>query len=243
MKLRRWQFLLISMLIILIILALGTDRYFALVRQERLEEIRQIEEENERLTKKARQAQEQIRIMDERLVELDEMLLNLQRTEQIVSGASPSRGGRQYTVTTMPILSPSGFSPARFERAFKGTPLAGIGEALVQAEAETGVNALILAGICALESGWGRSRLAQDKNNLAGLGAYDGREYSAGIKFDSRTASIMFLAELLAIHYAPGGKHFGGSHDLQGIGVKYASDPAWAEKVAGCMRIIAEAER
>jgi uncharacterized protein HemX len=70
MKLRRWQFLLISMLIILIILALGTGRYFALVRQERLEEIRQIEEENERLTKKARQAQEQIRIMDERLVEL-----------------------------------------------------------------------------------------------------------------------------------------------------------------------------
>ena len=70
MKLRRWQFLLISILLMLIVLALGTGRYFALVRQERLEEIRQIEEENERLTKKARQAQEQIRIMDERLVEL-----------------------------------------------------------------------------------------------------------------------------------------------------------------------------
>lgn len=70
MKLRRWQFLLISILLMLIVLALGTGRYFALVRQERLEEIRQIEEENERLIKKARQAQEQIRIMDERLVEL-----------------------------------------------------------------------------------------------------------------------------------------------------------------------------
>ena len=137
MKLRRWQFLLISMLIILIILALGTDRYFALVRQERLEEIRQIEEENERLIKKARQAQEQIRIMDERLTELEEMLLNLQRTEQIVSGASPSRGGRQYTVTTMPLLSPSGFSPARFERAFAGTGMAGLGQALCLAERES----------------------------------------------------------------------------------------------------------
>lgn len=221
MKLRRWQFLLISMLIMLIILALGTDRYFALVRQERLEEIRQIEEENERLIKKAR----------------------LQRTEQIVSGASPSRGERQYTVTTMPILSPSGFSPARFERAFKGTPLAGIGEALVQAEAETDINALVLAAIIVHESGWGRSRLAQDKNNLAGLGAYDGQEYSAGIRFDSRTASIMFLAELLAIHYAPGGKHFGGSHDLQGIGIRYASDPGWARKVGACMRVIMEAGR
>lgn len=241
MKLRRWQFLLISMLIMLIILAIGTDRYFAIVRQERLEKIRQIEEENERLIKKARQAQEQIRIMDERLVELEEMLLNLQRTEQIVSGASPSRGGRQYTVTTMPLLSPSGFSPARFERALKGTPLAGIGEALVQAEAETGINALVLAGICALESGWGTSRLAREKCNLAGLGAFDGQEYSAGIRFDSRTASIMFLAELLAIHYAPGGKYYGGSHDLQGIGIRYASDPGWAAKVAERMRVIVEA--
>jgi beta-N-acetylglucosaminidase len=240
MKLRRWQFLLISMLIILIILALGTGRYFALVRQERLEEIRQIEEENERLIKKARQAQEQIRIMDERLVELEEMLLNLQRTEQIVSGASPSRGRRQYTVTTMPILSPSGFSPARFERAFKGTGMAGLGQAICLAEDETGINALVLAGIIVHESGWGTSRLARERNNLAGLGAYDGQEYSAGIRFDSRASSIMFLAELLAIHYAPGGKHYGGSHDLQGIGVKYASDPRWARKVAACMRVIVE---
>ena len=242
MKLTRWQFLLISTLLMLIILAIGTDRYFAIVRQERLEEIRQIEEENERLIKKARQAQEQIRIMDERLTELEEMLLNLQRTEQIVSGASPSRGRRQYTVTTMPILSPSGFSPARFERAFKGTGMAGLGQAICLAEAETGINALVLAGICAHESGWGRSRIAKEKNNLAGLGAYDGREYSAGIRFDSRADSIMYLARLLAMHYAPGGKHFGGSHDLQGIGARYASDPRWAVKVAGCMKMIAEVE-
>ncbi len=48
----------------------------------------------------------------------------------------------------------------------------------------------------------------------------------------------MFLARLLATHYAPGGKYYGGSHDLQGIGVKYASDPGWAAKVAGCVKYI-----
>jgi len=222
MKLTRWQFLLISTLLMLIILAIGTDRYFAIVRQERLEEIRQIEEENERLIKKARQAQEQIR---------------LQRTEQIVSGTLPSRGGR-IDATTIPVTTPSGFSAARFERAFVGTALAGIGEALVQAEELYGINSLVLAAIIVHETGWGQSRLAREKNNLAGLGAYDGSEYSAGIKFDSRTASIMFLAELLAVHYAPGGKFYGGSHDLQGIGVRYASDPAWAAKVAGCVKYI-----
>jgi len=195
MKLRRWQFLLISMLIILIILALGTDRYFALVRQ----------------------AQEQIR---------------LQRTEQIVSGTLPSRGGHQCTATTMPVTTPSGFSAARFERAFAGTPLAGIGEALVQAEAETGVNALILAGICAHESGWGQSRLAREKNNLAGLGAYDDAPGRA-MRFESRAECVMFLARLL--RERPG--------SLEEIGTWYASDSRWAVKVAGCMRIIAEAER
>ena len=37
---------------------------------------------------------------------------------------------------------------------------------------------------------------------MAGLGAYPGQEYSAGITFDSRADSIMFLAQLLATHYA-----------------------------------------
>ena len=99
---------------------------------------------------------------------------------------------------------------------------------------------VVLAAICAHESGWGRSKLARERNNLAGLGAYDGQEYSAGIRFDSRAASVMFLAELLAVKYAPGGCYYGGSFDLRGVGVRYASDPGWAGKVAGCVRMIAE---
>ncbi len=233
MKLKPWLFILVSALVITGVLALAANS------EARENEIRELERECEQQLQQLREMRQQLQEASDRLEELETMLLNLQRTEQIVSGASPSRGGR-IDATTMPILSPSGFSPARFERAFKGTPLAGIGEALVQAEAETGVNALVLAAICAHESGWGSSQLAQDKNNLAGLGAYDGQEYSAGITFDSRDASIMFLARLLAVDYAQGGKFFGGSHDLQGIGIRYASDPAWAQKVAGCMRVIAE---
>ncbi len=153
-------------------------------------------------------------------------------------GRDEERSGGRHDFTTMPVLSESGFTAAMFERSFSGTGLEGIGAALVQAEMETGINALVLAGIVVHESDWGGSRLAREKNNLAGLGAYDGQEYSAGIRFDSRAASIMFLAELLAVKYAPGGKYFGGSHDLAGIGVRYASDPGWAEKVAGCVKKI-----
>jgi hypothetical protein len=117
------------------------------------------------------------------------------------------------------------------EASLAGTGLEGLGQALIQAEAETGVNAYVLAGICAHESAWGTSRLAREKNNLAGLGAYDHSPGSA-IRFESREECVMFLAELLRDR--PG-------ESLEEIGGWYASDPRWAVKVAGCMKIIAEA--
>jgi beta-N-acetylglucosaminidase len=233
MKNKPWFFLLVSALIIVGALALST------ASQARQDELRTLEQECEQQLQQLREVRQQLQEASDRLEELETMLLNLRRMEEIVGRSTLSRGGR-VDVTTMPVTHPSGFSAAMLERAFAGTGLAGIGEMLVLAENLHGINALVLAGIIAHESGWGTSKLARDKNNLAGLGAYDGQEYSAGIRFDSRTASIMFLAELLAVHYAPGGKYCGGSHDLQGIGVKYASDPRWAQKVAGCMRVIAE---
>ncbi len=235
MKVKPLFFLTVSVLIVAGALAVST------ASQARQDEIEELEVEAGKQLDQLRKARKQLDEAAERLGELETMLLNLRRMEGIVSGqAMPSRGDRQLTLATMPLDMPSGFTAERFERAFAGTALAGIGEALVEAERETGINALVLAGIIVHESGWGRSKLARDKNNLAGLGAYDGREYSAGIRFDSRTASIMFLAELLAVHYAPGGQFYGGSHDLRGIGVRYASDPRWAMKVAGCMKMIAE---
>ena len=231
MKIKPWLFLTISALIVAGALAVST------ATQARQDELRALEQEREQQIQQLQDLRRQLQKASDRLEELETMLLNLQRMQDIVSRGVPSRGGR-IDATTMPITTPSGFSAARFEHAFKDTPLAGIGEALVEAEAETGINALVLAAICAHESGWGTSRLARDKNNLAGLGAYDGQEYSAGIRFDSRAASVMFLADLLATKYCPGGCYYGGSFDLKGVGVRYASDPRWAEKVAGCMRAI-----
>lgn len=173
MKVKPWQFLLVSTLILAGILAFHAA---FLARQD---ELRELEREVDQRTEQLRDIRDQLDEAADRLEDLENMLLNLQRTEQIVSGTLPSRGGHQYTATTMPILSPSGFSPARFERAFAGTPLAGIGEALVQAEELYGINSLVLAAIIVHETGWGQSRLAREKNNLAGLGAYDGSEYSA----------------------------------------------------------------
>ena len=242
MKLRPWLFLTVSILIIAGALALS--HVAEIIRERRDELIRELDTiVRVRLLDVER---EQKNELEQRNQELEEALINLNRTCRIVAGADPgaaplSRGGHErLTAITMPANLPSGFSAARLDRAFAGTGLNGIGGALFAAEAETGINALLLAGVVAHETGWGQSRLAREKCNMAGLGAYDGSEYSSGITFDSRGESVMFLARLLATHYAPGGKYFGGSHDLAGIGVRYASDPGWARKVAGCMRYIAQ---
>lgn len=237
-KIKPLIFLLLSTLIIAGALALS--HVAEIIRERRDELIRELDTIVRLLDVEREQKNE----LEQRNQELEEALINLNRTCRIVAGADPgaaplSRGGHErLTAITMPLDMPSGFTAERLERAFAGTALAGIGEALVEAERETGINALVLAGIIAHETGWGTSALARDKNNLAGLGAFDGSEYSSGITFDSRAGSIMFLAELLAVKYAPGGCYYGGSFDLKGVGVRYASDPRWAAKVAGRMRVI-----
>ena len=192
--------------------------------------IRDLEAENAYLQRRLQQSRDQLRTMTERQLELEQQLFNVRQMEQICCSA-PSRDGRQLILTTMPVTTPSGYSAIRLERALAGTELSGIGEALVQAEREIGINALVLAAICAHESGWGTSRLAREKNNLAGLGAYDCSPGKA-MCFDSREDCVFYLARLIAD---------GGS--LEEIGTWYASDPTWAEKVAGCMKAISEERR
>ena len=222
MKIKPWLFLAVSILILAGVLAI----YVA--SQARQDELRELQIESDQQLQQLREARQQLEEAVDRLDELEDMLLNLRRMESIVTGqAAPSRGGR-ITLATMPLDTPSGYSAARLERTFSGTVLAGIGEALVQVEQETGINALILAGIIVHESGWGQSRLAREKNNLAGLGAYDGREYACGMTFDSRADCIMFLARLLRDR--PG--------TLEQVGAWYAADPEWAAKVGACVRLI-----
>lgn len=214
-----------------------------------------VEVERQQVQAELDQRTEQLQVVEQRNAELEELLVNRARTYEIVTTGLPlaiaregdvqllSRAGRQtITAVNMPALSRSGFTASSLERAFKqmAPGMIGTGEAFIQAEEHFGINALVLAGICHLESGGGTSGYARNRNNLAGLGAYTSNPDNA-FRFDSKSASIFYLAELLAVHYAPGGQFYGGSFDLQGIGVRYATDPQWASKVAGRMEQIARA--
>lgn len=143
---------------------------------------------------------------------------------------------------TMPVLTPSGFTEELFEQAWLNLGaygLGGTGEAIVSAEQETGVNGLVLAAIAYLESGGGSSQIAEEKNNLFGLGAVDANPYTHALSFDNKKDSVYFAADLLSRKYlSREGRYYHGD-DLHAVGRFYASDPLWAEKVNRAMTGIA----
>ena len=113
------------------------------------------------------------------------------------------------------------------------------GSSLVSNQNKYGVNALIMYGNAVLESGWGKSQLAVNKNNLFGHGAADNNPYYGANGYSSVDDCIKYHAKVFisegfcdpkdynARYY---GSHLGDKES--GINVKYASDPYWGEKAA-----------
>lgn len=233
---RWWEFLLISVLIILIVLGIQTYNHNMILRTLRLEEkITDLEQS-------IASAQAELLEAQAYTEELEAILYNVDKTVHTVSPQSvlPSRSDRGHSAETMPVLSLSGFTAEWFNRALADTGMSGLGEALAFAEQSTGVNAVVLAGIIALESGWGQSSIARDKNNLAGICAYSGSAYASAKSFDSQFDCVLYLANMLETNYlTSGGKYYHGDN-LVAIGKCYAEDPAWSKKVAVRMSQIVE---
>ena len=114
--------------------------------------------------------------------------------------------------------------------------LRGIGQALKDAEEKYGVNALIILGVAINESGWGTSTIAQQKNNLFGIKAYDSNTGAADVFATPGDSVLEFAKNYMSKGYTnpTDWRHFGGLLGNKGVGanVKYASDPFWGEKAA-----------
>ena len=77
---------------------------------------------------------------------------------------------KNYSLTTdMDLRIASNLEANEYDIMLSGTNLEGIGKALEQAEKEFGVNGLYLLGLCCLESGYGTSGYAVNRNNLVRL--------------------------------------------------------------------------
>ena len=137
------------------------------------------------------------------------------------------------------LTEPTNYSADELNRVYsmmniRDSRLAGKGAIFKEAEKRYGVNALYLMAHSALESAWGRSQIANDKNNFFGIAAYDTSPYDSAKKFDDVDKGILGAAKWIRENYIDRGRdHLGNK--ATGMNVRYASDPYWGEKIASIM--------
>ncbi|KHE71910.1 S-layer homology domain-containing protein [Halobacillus sp. BBL2006] len=121
-----------------------------------------------------------------------------------------------------------------------GSPLIGLGEAFKKAEELHGTNAMYLLSHAIIESRWGESDIARDKNNLFGINAVDANPYENATTYDSYEDGILEAAEQFIVpgYFKDENWRFNGAHlgnKSTGMNVRYASDPYWGQKISSIM--------
>ncbi|GAU76811.1 glucosaminidase domain-containing protein [Fusibacter sp. 3D3] len=139
------------------------------------------------------------------------------------------------------VMIKSGVSAEVLNEKLMGTALEGLGSDFALAEQKYGINAWFLTGLAIHESGFGTSRISQDKNNLFGFKAYDASPYASATQFTSKSDSIDKVAQYLSENYTdPSGKYYNGT-SVDDIGKRYATDPNWSNalqsRVAQLMKL------
>ncbi|MFS0783797.1 S-layer homology domain-containing protein [Bacillus sp. 1P06AnD] len=144
----------------------------------------------------------------------------------------------QIILKKLQSLEASGNSA--FKGATKNSKLLNIGQTLKEAENKYKINAFMMLSQAIVESNYGLSDIAKNKNNIFGIHAHDGNT-SAAIKFDTTEDCVVYLADKVLnktyitteLNSYGNGSNLGNKY--RGINVKYASDQYWGQKIAGVM--------
>lgn len=142
----------------------------------------------------------------------------------------------------LPLRSRSSYSGEELDsildqRLKSTSKMKDMGTTFVKSQNTYGVNALLMAGVAANESNWGRSSISQQKNNLFGLNAIDSSPGTSANTYGSVEACIQDFSKNYMSRgylYPEDWRYMGGflGNKASGINVKYASDPYWGEKAA-----------
>ena len=142
------------------------------------------------------------------------------------------------------LTEPTNYSSEDLDKVFSllnidNSLLENKGATFKEAEEHYHINALYLLAHSALESDWGRSNIAKDKNNFFGITAYDTTPYLSAKTFDDVDKGILGATKWIKENYIDRGRTFLGNK-ASGMNVEYASDPYWGEKIASVMMKINE---
>lgn len=152
------------------------------------------------------------------------------------------------------LNKPSGFSAEQFKKALTDSKdtnkiFQNNSEYFYYIENEYNINGMFVAAIGIHESAWGTSKLAKNKYNLFGYGAYDSNPYNGAYSFSSYSESIDLIARVLVKYYLnpPGtkiydgqvasGKYYSGS-TISAVNKRYATDTNWGNSVYKYMQYL-----
>lgn len=129
------------------------------------------------------------------------------------------------------VCVPSGVDADTLRNALQHN-LKDYAEYFIEAEQTYGINAIFIAAIAAHESGWGRSYIAQNKNNLFGWKGSNGYKY-----FNNVREGIMHVSRGLKVNYlSPDGCYFNG-YTVEAVSIYYCNS-TWAGYINSMMRYI-----
>jgi beta-N-acetylglucosaminidase len=142
-----------------------------------------------------------------------------------------------FNIYAMNLTSKSNVTVYELNQALKGTRLEGLGRSFILAEEKYGVNAVFLCSVAILESGWGSSKIARNKNNLFGFSAYDSNTSKAK-RFRSKSACVDYVARFLSNNYLTHGGRYYNGRTLNAVRKRYTSSTKWDDHVANIMLLL-----
>lgn len=174
----------------------------------------------------------------QRITELTSLMDRGLNTEFEISGLDepdkPNELFNRYDITI-----PSGITLLEMGRILSGTAFAGMEKAFLDAEEKYQINALFLIGLCANESAWGTSALAQNKKNLTGFQAYNQDPYNSAKHFDSWEDCVDQTAEHIRNNYLNTTSRYYSGVAITDINKRYAvnddgtPNTKWTQTILG----------
>lgn len=154
----------------------------------------------------------------------------------------------------MNLNTPSGFTLEQFKKILtdpkdKNSVFSNNAEYFYYIEKQYNINGVFVASVGIHESNWGTSKIANNKKNLFGYGAYDSNPYNGAYIFSNYSESIDLIARVFVKYYlnpagtkiyngeTASGKYYSGS-TLSAINKRYATDKNWSNGVYTHMKYL-----
>ena len=147
----------------------------------------------------------------------------------------------------MQLNKPSGLTLEQFKKVLSDSKdinkiFSDNAEYFYYIEKQYNINGIFVAAVGIHESAWGTSKIALQKNNLFGYGAYDSSPYNSAYTYNDYSQSIDLIARVFVKYYLnpKGTSIYGGETalgtyyngpTLTGVNTRYATDKNWANAV------------